>query len=663
MSVRPSKESRRILAVAVSLFFCFSLLVIQFYRLQIKEHDKWMFAANRQHQTVLYDNFKRGVIYSNTDIKFGHVEKPQPFAFDVLKYHLYADPDSIPIEHKDKITAMIAELLDLNKEQITLLNESLYKKSRSRKLLKWISCEEEAKVREWWKSFSKQARLPMNALFFVKDYKRMYPFGKLLGQVLHTVREERDDETDQAIPTGGIEMVFNSFLQGEKGKRVIIRSPRQEMEVKKIIKPVKHGNDVYLTINHYLQEICEEELEIGVKKVNAKAGMVLMMDPYTGHILAMAQYPFFYPEKYREYYNDQDLLTATSIKNISDSFEPGSTMKAVSCAIALMANEKLRQEGKEELFDPEAPRRCDDHHFLGRGPLKDVKTHRFLNMDMAIQKSSNVYVARLMQQVCERIGPHWYRDQLENVFGFGVKTGVELPYENPGFLPSPGKTYGGSKLQWSIPTPFSLAMGYNLLANAVQITRVYSIFASGGYLVYPTLIKKIVDPTTQKEIQCALINHKPPQKVLDEWICRRIIQSTKYITKKGGAGAAGEIYGYTEAGKSSTGEKLINGVYDKNCHFSTFVGMVPAEKPKFVMFVAIDEPEKKFIPGFGMTQFGGKCAAPIFRDISKKALSYLGVKPDDPYGMPPGDPRRDEHRADWIEENRRLTDLYHEWND
>ena len=122
------------------------------------------------------------------------------------------------------------------------------------------------------------------------------------------------------------------------------------------------------------------------------------------------------------------------------------------------------------------------------------------------------------------------------------------------------------------------------------------------------------------------------------------------------------IGGYTEAGKSGTSEKIINGVYSKDIHISTFVGFAPVKDPRFVLLIAIDEPEKKYVPGIGKNQLGGICAAPAFAEIGRRTLEYLGVEPDDPYGYPVGDPRADRKKADFFQEAQALAELYRQWN-
>jgi cell division protein FtsI (penicillin-binding protein 3) len=639
------KNRFRLVSVAIFVFSLFTLLVIQFYKIQVFEHDKWVHIAKGQHQTKIKEPFKRGVFYSNTSLVLNHIEESQPLVIDVLAYNLHIDPYLIPEGYKNEIFEKLKGVLNLPSESLS----HFYKKSRYRRLAHMITLDEKQKIEAFWREFSKKHRIAKNALYFIKDYQRSYPFGKMLGQVLHTVREEKDEKTGQAIATGGLEAYFDKYLRGSEGLKTILRAPRYEIDSDLLEIPPKDGADVYLTINHILQAITEEELEKGVKKVNGKGGIALMMDPHTGEILSMAHYPFFDPSHYRDYYNNPKKIEETRIKAITDCYEPGSTMKAITIAIALKANEELVKANKKPIFSPLDMMRCDNNMFPGRSqPLKDIKNHKFLNMYMAIQKSSNVYPARLIQHVVENLGASWYRDELVKIFGFGQRAGIELPYENAGLVPTPGKKYRNGSVEWSLPTPYSLAIGYNLLVNSVQMARAFSVFANGGYLVKPTLLKKIVS----KE---GVITHNEPaskrKKVLDESICKEVIKAMRFTTKSGGSAQLADIPGFTEVGKTSTSEKLIGGKYSKSKHVSTFVGFAPANDPKFVLFVAVDEPEKMFIPGFGTTHFGGKCAAPIFREIGKRSLEYLGDFPDD------------KDNSQWRLEVKQLNELYERYNE
>ena len=652
-------EDRRFRFVAIAIFvvFLFSILIVQYYRIQVCEHEKWKKTAKSQHQTVIREPFRRGIFYSNTELNQAHPEKAQPFACDILKFHLYIDPSLIPISSRDEMTKGISEILSLKKD----ISYHFTKKSRSRRLVMFLTNEEKQNIHKWWKTYRIEKKIAKNALYFVKDYQRNYPFDKLLGQLLHTVRDDRDIKTNQSIPTGGLETVFHNYLVGKEGKKTLLRSPRYELDMDVVQTPPTHGADIYLTINHVLQAIAEEELAKGVQKVGARAGWAVMMDPYTGEIYAMAQYPSFDPTEYRKYYNDQKMIEHTRNKPTTDTFEPGSTMKAITVAIAMMGNDELLKRGKEPIFSPREMMDVQNPYFKGRStPLRDTRPHKFMNMYMAIRSSGNIYPARLVERIIDKLGSKWYREKLVEVFGLGQRTGIEIPYENIGMIPTPGKTYANGLLQWSSPTPYSLSIGYNLLVNSVQLCRAYCVFANGGFLVKPTILKKII-----KDSEVIVDNTDRAQffeRVMDEKIAKEVISAMKFATKLGGSSDLADVPGFTECGKTGTSEKIKAGKYLKSVHYSSFMGIAPADKPRFVLYIGVDEPKKVYIPGFGTTHWGGKCAAPIFREIAKRALLYLGETPDDPYGQPKKDPRYRPEKAKWVNETKELMEVYYQWN-
>ena len=659
---------KRLVWVSLFLFILFGLLIVQFFKIQIIDGEKWIRQANSQHQLVVIEPFKRGLFYSNTSIKRGHPEMPQAFVIDVPKYHLFSDPNNIPEKNREEIARQVCSLLNIKGEETIRLRQQLEKKSRSRKLTMWLDKDQCDALNRWWLDYAREKKIVRNALFFVQDYKRSYPFGKLLGQVLHTVREEKDAKTHQPIPTGGLELIFDKILQGKEGKRLILRSPRHPMEMGKILSEPEDGADVYLTINHYLQAIAEEEICKAVKNSNAKGGWAILMDPRSGEIWALAQYPWFEPIAYRDYFNDLKRQENTKVKAISDPYEPGSTMKPLTMALALKANVELKKQGKKPIFSPLEKVATQNGSFPGRSkPIHDTHKHHFLNMHLALQKSSNIYSARLVQRIIESLGNQWYRNALQDIFGFGLKTGIELPSESPCPLPTPGKLHPNGKMQWSTPTPFSIAFGHNILVNSLQMLRSYAIIANGGYEVRPTLVRKVIKRKRDGSEELLLDNTslervKSFRRLLEPEIVEEVIKAMKYVTKPGGTAPKGDIYGYTEAGKTATTEKIMNGCYSKKNHISTFIGFSPVKDPRFVLLIAIDEPEFKYIPGVGKNQHGGNCCAPAFREIGLRTLQYLGVEPDDPYGFPVGDPRRDENKADYIKEVKAMKELYQQWN-
>ncbi|MEM8728108.1 MAG: penicillin-binding protein 2 [Chlamydiota bacterium] len=654
-----SKDYRRLLFLAITIIVLFCFIILQFYKLQIIEGAKWEKQARAQHRFSLIEPCRRGRFIVTNRLQKGHPDKETALVFDVKKYHLFIDPIAIPEDYREEMSLKVGDSLSLDGKEKNFVRRQFDRRARSRRLKIWVTEEEKEDLLDWWRPFARWRKIPSNALYFEQDYQRAYPYGKLLGSVLHTVRDDRAVETKKALPTGGLELAFDSYLQGNPGKRLLLRSPDRALEGGPVVNQPEHGADVYLTIDHYIQAVAEEEIERAVKNAGAKRGWAVMMNPNTGAIYALAQYPFFDPSDYRKYYNRPELLPATKVCAVTDCFEPGSTMKPISVAIALLANHELIRQGKRPIFDPEEMIPVHDGHLPGRKtPIRDVGTHRYLNMYLAMQKSSNIYVAKVIRRLIEALGDEWYRKQLERVFGFGIPTGLELPSESPGLLPSPAKTYDGGKLRWSVPTPYSLSFGYNLLVNSIQLLRAYAVMINGGYFVKPTLIEKIVKGDR------VVFDHsnRAFDRVFYPEIGRKIIDALKSVTKPGGGGWRADIPGYTEGGKSGTTEKIIKGTYSKKHHYSSFIGFTPASKPRFLLYVAVDEPEYRSMPGIGRTYFGGRCAAPAFRRIMEKTYRYLGIPPDDPHGFPTGHPAADPEQADWGEQVRSLKQLDADWN-
>jgi len=653
-----SHDRRRLLIPAGFLAILFCSLIYRFFQIQIVQHERWKEVALSQHQAVEIEPFMRGCFFSNTTVKKGHPEDPVAFVVDVLKFHLFVDPDSVPAAVKGK---MAKEMGAIIQEDPLWIQSELMRKSRSRKIASWLDAAKRDEVTKWWNGFLKREKIVKNAIYFKTEPKRSYPLGSMLGSVLHTVQEEKDPATGHALPTGGLEMLYNSYLQGKPGKRKILRSPSHPLDTGKILERPEHGADIYLTINHYLQAIAESELAKGVQAVGAQGGWAVMMDPETGEILALAQVPVFNPANYRDYYNNADLLESTKVRAVTDCFEPGSIFKPLTLAVCLKASEELKASGKKPIFTPEEWISTANGWFPGRStPLKDARVYPYLNLKVAIQKSSNIYMGRIIQRLIESKGDGWYRKELTETFGLGSKTGIELPAESVGLVPTPGKLHPNGKLEWSVPTPFSLAIGHNILVNSVQIARTYAILANGGFQVQPHIVRKIVKKGDdgKEQILVDKTGMKKGKRLLSEESVKTIVQAMKFVTKEGGTSKRADIAGYTEVGKSGTAEKIIDGIYSKTHNVSSFLGFAPAKNPRFVLLVSVDDPEVKYIPGVGKQQFGGVCAAPIFRDIATRALQYLGVTPDDPYGYPPGDPRRDIAKADMMEEISLLKEEY-----
>lgn len=648
----------KIFSVIGSLFFLFSLLIYRFASLQVVEENKWQRAAEGQHFFVVEEPFQRGTFYGKS-YKTGESKQ---LVYDLLRHHLYVDPLSIPPEFHEEAVQHLSALLGADR---AILAQNFAKKSRSRKVAVWLNEKEKEKVSAWWNPFAKQHKIARNALYFVPDYKRSYPYGTLLGQVLHTVQYQKDEATKQGLPTGGLELYFDSFLKGQLGLKRRMRSPVNQFEIGQMLKEPQDGADVYLTIDPVIQAICEEEIEAGVVKAKGKRGWAVMLEPKTGEVMALAQYPTFYPPAYPLYFSDPEKAHDTRIKSIIDMNEPGSIGKGFTIAMALLANKELAAKGEAPLFSVDEKIATLHGNFPGRKkPITDTQTHKFCDMYMGVQKSSNIYMGRLMERMVNRCGEQWVRDCLTQRFGLGEKTGIELPAEAPGAIPRLNYRHPNGKLEWCTATPFSLSMGYNYLVTGLQMVRAYSAIANGGTLVKPRLIEKITRKKGGKEE--LLVSYAPNRtdfpRVLDADIAAEVAKTLKFTTKYGGTARRGDVPGYTEAGKSGTPKKVVNGNYSETQYIPSFIGFTPVSDPRLVLIVTIDEPYYGYVKDVGKNHHGGTCCAPVFSKIAYRTLKYLGVPEDDPFGYPAGDPRRDPKKADWLKEVSLLKQKYDSWN-
>ncbi len=668
-----SPTSRAVLLLSVLLLSVTQggALLLQFFKIQVLEHDTWKKRADGQHYIVIQDPYKRGVFYSNLDpVPAIKEEGPVPFVVDLPLWHLYADPKSIPHRYRIEVAKEIMRRTSLSPYDAKKMWQELCRiKHRSRRLISWISATQRKEIASWWYPYAKKNKIPSNALFFAQDFRRLHPMGHTLGQVLHTIQERRDEKTGKVFPTGGLELSLDSYLKGVQGKRRLMRSPRNTLETGEILMSPVDGAHVELTINHRLQAIMEEELEKGVLQSGAKAGWAILLDPHTGFILGLAQYPFFHPDRYFDYFNSPEKLDYTKCRFITDANEPGSPTKAITAAIALKANRELEAQGKKPIFSPLDKINTKKGFFPGRRKeLTDVSPHPYMNMYMAMQKSSNIYMAILTQRITEQMGDMWYKNALMS-FGFGKKTGVELLGESAGILPTPGKIIGNGKLEWSKATPYSLAIGYNFQATTLQMARAYCVLANGGTLPDVTLIKRIYRPSRTNSKPEILVDNtdikqrsKKFVRVLEPSIVAEVVQAMKFVTKPGGGAAKGDIYGYTEAGKTGTTMKLVNGAYTDKSHFSSFIGFAPAHNARFVLAIGVDEPKVGYIAGKGINHRGSACATPIFREIGRRVLEAMNVPQDDPTGYPKGDPRSDLEKSDWYHESISLKKLLESWD-
>ncbi len=426
------------------------------------------------------------------------------------------------------------------------------------------------------------AALDLPGIGFLTESKRVYPFGKIGGQVIGMTDVDGNG-------LSGIELQLDEELTGATETVVhLLDCTRRQTPAPActMIEP-RDGASVVLTIDIRLQEIAEVELERGVREHEAKTGMVVIQDPKTGEILAMASWPSFDPNCPQRY-------STESQKNrvLTDQFEPGSTFKLITAAAAL-------QTGA-------ADRTCVYHAGRGKarlGPctIHDVKKYGWLPFDLAYAKSSNVCFAQIGKAVGGVLLYAIARD-----FGFGCLTGIGLPGEVRGVLREPD--------EWSRRSVYTIAIGQEVAVTAVQLIGAYSAIANGGYLMDPRITKALIadDGKVLEETRPSVV-----RQVVDQRVAASMRELLRLVTVCG-TGKQAQVDEVAVSGKTGTAQKVQVGKrgYDPTKWIGSFVGMAPADDPEIVCLVVIDEPK-----GRGL---GGVVAAPVFSRIVQRIVRGPG---------------------------------------
>lgn len=417
-------------------------------------------------------------------------------------------------------------------------------------------------------------------LIRVKEPKRLFTHGPLASQLVGTTDVDNNGLT-------GLELQYDAMLRGTSGFVVMQRDGRGRLRpgVDPEREAPRDGMGLQLTIDLEMQRVAEQELAYGVRLVGATSGTVIAIEPSSGEILAMASYPTFDPSRL-----DRATDDAIRIRSITDQYEPGSTMKAITAAALIdqrvIGPNDVVDGGSGVLMLPGNVQITDDHP-VGRTTFRE-----------AMEQSSNVVFATLSRQLDDRVYYKYVRD-----FGFGISTGIDLPGEVRGRLKKPSEFDATSKLY--------MAFGYELSATALQVVSAYAAIANGGVLMQPRVVKSILndDGSVQTRFE--------PQRI------RRVIAQQTAATLSDilvgvverGTGKEARIPGVRIAGKTGTAQQLTDGAYNRQNYTASFVGFYPAEKPRVAMIVMLDRPTVNI--------YGGGTAAPIFRRIVQKTMTML----------------------------------------
>jgi cell division protein FtsI (penicillin-binding protein 3) len=528
--------------------------------LQVFQHADMVARAARQRQNTIEAPARRGDILDRN----GNL-----LAYTVDADSIIADPTEIG--DPDGVAAIICGALDRCDAAETLaIAKNLRRKGQFAWIARKVSPDEERRVRA----------LDIKGIGFFKESRRFYPKRELLAHVLGYVGLD-----DAGL--GGLESAYDVQIRGRAGRVLIQRDARRQALTSYIERESTAGAALELTIDQYLQYIAERALQNGVEEYRAAGGSIVVMDPATGEILALANAPTFNPNAYSRAPESYRRNRA-----IQDLYEPGSTFKIVTASAAL--EEGLI--GPDDLIDVTAGMMR-----FGSRQIDDVHRYGVLSFTDVIVKSSNVGAIKVgLRLGPERLGRYVSR------FGFGQTLIPDFRGENPGIVWSPARLDPGAVA--------SVSMGYQVGVTPIQMATAVSSIANGGTLYEPRVVR-----ATIKDGQRVEVPHKALRRTVSERTAAQLTAIMEAVVERGTAKSA-QIDGYTIAGKTGTAHKVVDGGYSPSEYNASFVGFVPSRKPALTIIVVIDSPH-------GKGYMGGAVAAPIFKRVAEGALRHLGIAP------------------------------------
>ena len=555
------KNTRLYLLSAMLLFWCMAICGRVVY-LQIFRYGSFVKQAEHQQQREIPLSAKRGVIYDRA----GH-----ELAMSVLVDSAFA----VPTEVKDLPTAVSLITRITGEDRNVVLADC-----RNHKTFCWVARKADDETIERIKS------LNLQGIHFQKEPKRFYPARDLAAQVVGTVGMEDSGQS-------GIEHAFDDELRGRAGKMFISVDARRRWfsDVEKQPEP---GESLVLTIDKNIQYVAEKELDQAIHDTQAIAGTVIVENPHTGEILALANRPTFNPNLRKE-------ITPNALTNraVSYVYEPGSTFKLVTISAAL--EEKLTNP--DEVFD------CQMGSIVYNGMrIRDSKPHGLLPVWGVLAESSDVGSIK----IALRLGEDRYYKYIR-AFGFGQQTGIELPGETRGLTKPPSR--------WSKVSIAAISIGQEIGISPLQLAGLVSTFANDGVWVAPRIVAGKVEP--QGTPQTVAFHPAASRRVISSYTAAEMRSMMQKVVLEG-TGRKAILEGYTSAGKTGTGQKVdpATGAYSKTKYVGSFAGFAPLNNPQIVVAVILDS-------AVGPHQ-GGQVAAPVFRRVAQQVLEYLHTPHDLP---------------------------------
>ena len=550
--------------VCLSLLVGFSLIGCRLFYLQVFQSDAGAHEVQRQHQKTVILQPDRGVIVDR---------KGHPLALNVDLASVFVNPSSL--QNPQKTAKTLSRVLGMSVAELRKLFQS-------DQPYVWIK-------RHISEPMAKQLEAkPLPGVVVTREPHRLYPKGELGSHVLGFAGVD-----SQGLE--GIEFQYEQYLRGEKN---LVKYQRDALG--RTIAPVQPqdsltspaGYHVTLSIDEVIQFIAEDELAKAVELSRAKSGSILIMDPMTGAILAWALYPTFDPNHFRKF-------SAKDWRNraVTDPYEPGSTLKVVIAAAAL----------EEGVMEPETLIYGGEGQMPVAGTIvHDPTKASWMTFSEAFAQSSNVGAIK----VAVELGRSRVFQYLK-AFGFGEKTGIDLPGESAGILRELN--------DWSGRSLSSLAMGQEIGVTPIQMVTAMSVVANGGWLMTPHVVSSVLDGRGQSVLSKDPLPRRRPISGQTANRLSHILETAVEI----GTGKRAKLAGYRAGGKTGTSQKIDpkTGTYSSSSVIASFVGFAPVEQPSLTMLVVIDDPEEE------KWKWGGTIAAPVFGNVAKRVLPHMGILP------------------------------------
>lgn len=538
------------------LSFC--LLLVRLIYIQGIRYPFYSKLADEQHMVSVELEPKRGAIFDRN--------------MQVLAINLNADSvyaNARDIADKKSTARLLAQTLNLSE------NVVLERISRDKSFV-WIkrkiSYDEAANIK----------KLKLKGVEIIKESKRFYPNRELACHILGTVDIDN-------VGLEGLELYYNRYLKGESGWLVSMRDARKKLlqSYQNELVPPKNGFSLVLTIDEVIQTIAERELQKMCEKYHAKGGSIIIIDPKTGDILALANMP-------RYDLNEPSKRPVEAIRNraINDFFEPGSVFKIVAASALL-------EEKAVKLTDTFF---CENGEYrIGKRILHDVHPYGTLTFQEVIEKSSNIGTVK----AASLLGPAKLHKYMK-AFGFYEKTGIDLPGEVVGINRPVSK--------WSGVSMYAIPMGQEVTVTAIQLALAISVIADNGYITQPRIVKEIID---EDGVTIKKFPPKIMRKVISPETAYRMRNVLMGVVTKG-TGKKAKTEDYTTGGKTGTAQKVVGGTYSHDQFIGSFIGFAPVGRPVLAAAVCIDEPR--------LVYYGGDVAAPVFRNVIDESLKYMNTK-------------------------------------